>query len=128
MFDATLLNIVLFLPLLGAALLLVSPSAHDAFTRRLTLLVMTMQFALTATERTPVMVDYAIHHAGATGRRSAKVFKLKRTVLEPGIETAFRREHRIREVSVRRIHPGPHLMEIQVNGKVLAETTVEVLP
>ncbi len=89
---------------------------------------LTMQFALTATERTPVMVDYAIHHAGATGRRSAKVFKLKRTVLEPGIETAFRRDHRIREVSVRRIHPGPHLMEIQVNGKVLAEATVEVLP
>ena len=48
MFDATLLNIVLFLPLLGAGLLLVSPSAHDDFTRRLTLALMTLQFALTA--------------------------------------------------------------------------------
>ena len=42
MFDATLLNIVLFLPLLGAGLLLVSPAAHDDFTRRLTLVLMTL--------------------------------------------------------------------------------------
>jgi 3-methyladenine DNA glycosylase AlkC len=76
----------------------------------------------------PVMVDYAIHHSGASGRRSPKVFKLKRTVLETGIETLFCRDHRIREVSVRRIHPGPHLIEVQVNGKILASTTIQVSP
>jgi 3-methyladenine DNA glycosylase AlkC len=79
-------------------------------------------------EGIPVMVDYRIHHAGASGRRSPKVFKLKKAVLEPGVEARFSREHRIREVSVRRIHPGPHLIEIQVNGKVLATTTIEVTP
>ncbi len=86
----------------------------------------TIEFALTATEPTPVMVDYAIHHAGSSGVRSAKVFKLKRLNLEPGMETAFVRKHRIREVSVRRIYPGPHLIEVQVNGRVLAAATVEV--
>ncbi len=86
----------------------------------------TIAFALTAGEPTPVMVDYRVHHAGANSSRSPKVFKLKRTVLEPHVETGFRREHRIREVSVRRIHPGPHLVEIQVNGRVLAAATVEV--
>jgi 3-methyladenine DNA glycosylase AlkC len=86
----------------------------------------TISFALVAEQATPVMVDYRIHHAGASGARSPKVFKLKRTVIEPGVETAFRREHRIREVSVRRIHPGPHVSESQVNGKVLGAATVEV--
>ena len=86
----------------------------------------TIEFALAATEPTPVMVDYAIHHAGSSGVRSAKVFKLKRLELEPGVEASFVREHRIREVSVRRIYPGPHLIEVQVNGRVLAATTVEV--
>lgn len=86
----------------------------------------TIEFALTASEPTPVMVDYAIHHAGSSGVRSAKVFKLKRLGLEPGIEAGFSREHRIREVSVRRIYPGPHLIEVQVNGRVLAAATVEV--
>ncbi len=86
----------------------------------------TIEFALTAPEPTPVMVDFAIHHAGSSGVRSAKIFKLKRLKLEPGMETGFLREHRIREVSVRRIYPGPHLIEVQVNGRVLAAATVEV--
>ncbi|MBK5233226.1 MAG: DNA alkylation repair protein [Thermoleophilia bacterium] len=86
----------------------------------------TIEFALAAPEPTPVMVDFAVHHAGSSGVRSAKVFKLKRLELEPGIETGFVREHRIREVSVRRIYPGPHLIEVQVNGRVLAAATVEV--
>jgi len=86
----------------------------------------TIEFALTASEPTPVMVDYAIHHAGAKGTRGPKVFKLKQVRLEPGTETRFSREHRIREVSVRKIYPGPHLVEVQVNGRVLAAATVEV--
>lgn len=88
----------------------------------------TIEFALAAPEPTPVMVDYAVHHAGTSGTRSAKVFKLKRLTLQPGVETSFRKEHLIREVSVRRIHPGPHLIEVQVNGRVLAAATVEVRP
>jgi len=48
MFEAGLLNAVLFLPLFGAALLLAAPAAHHDFTRRLTLGVMTLQFVLTA--------------------------------------------------------------------------------
>jgi NADH-quinone oxidoreductase subunit M len=46
--EAALLNVVLFLPLLGAALLLVSPAGHDDFTRRLTLVLMTLQLLITA--------------------------------------------------------------------------------
>ncbi len=89
----------------------------------------TIEFTLTAeAEEVPVMVDYAIHHAGVSARRSPKVFKLKKTTLEPGVGARFIREHRIREVSVRRIHPGPHLIEVQVNGKVLATTIIEVTP
>jgi len=48
MLEAFVLNIVLFLPLLGAGLLLVSPTDHHDFTRRLTLGVMLLQLALTA--------------------------------------------------------------------------------
>ncbi len=88
----------------------------------------TIEFTLTAPESTPVMVDYRIHHAGANGSRSPKVFKLRRTVLEPGVGTAFHRKHRIRQVSVRKIHPGPHKVEIQVNGRILAQGTVQVNP
>ena len=87
---------------------------------------MTITFTLVAEEETPVMVDYLVHHAGAKGARSAKVFKLKKVKLSAGKPVLFRREHRIREVSVRKIYPGPHVIEVQVNGRVLAAATVEV--
>jgi len=48
MFDAALLNLVLYLPLAGMALLLAAPTGQDAFVRRLSLALMVLQFALTA--------------------------------------------------------------------------------
>ncbi|MEI6413226.1 MAG: NADH-quinone oxidoreductase subunit M [Pseudomonadota bacterium] len=46
--PAFVLNLVLFLPLFGIGLLIVSPSDRHDFTRWLTLAVMTVQFVLTA--------------------------------------------------------------------------------
>jgi len=48
MSDAGLLNLRLFLPLLGVGLLLLSPANNHDFTRRVTLTVMIVQFALAA--------------------------------------------------------------------------------
>jgi len=48
MFDAALLNIVVYLPLAGIALLLAAPAGQDSFIRRLTLALMTLQFVVTA--------------------------------------------------------------------------------
>jgi len=47
MLDAAILNVVLFLPVLGAGLLVAAPADDPAFARRLSLLVMVVQFALT---------------------------------------------------------------------------------
>ena len=47
MSDAGLLNLVLFLPLIGIALLLLAPAGHHAHTRRITLAVMVLQLAIT---------------------------------------------------------------------------------
>jgi 3-methyladenine DNA glycosylase AlkC len=85
-------------------------------------------FTLVAGGAAPVaaMVDYRVHHAGARGRRTAKVFKLATRTLVPGTPERLVRRHAFRTVSVRRIHPGPHLVEVQVNGRVLGGTEVEV--
>ena len=48
MFDAVVLNAVLFLPLLGVGLLLLVPADQHALVRRTTLAVMVVQFLLTA--------------------------------------------------------------------------------
>jgi hypothetical protein len=48
--------------------------------------------------------------------------------LEPGIPIAITRPHRFEHVSIRRILPGPHVIDVQVNGRVLGSTTIEITP
>jgi 3-methyladenine DNA glycosylase AlkC len=72
------------------------------------------------------MIDYRVHYVGASGVKAPKVFKLTRRRLEPGRAVTFTRRHRFEDVSIRRIHPGPHTIDIQVNGRVLAAATVDV--
>ena len=86
-----------------------------------------VSFALLADGDVPVVVDYVVHHAGARGTRSPKVFKLTSRTLRAGVPAHVTRRHRFREVSVRRLYPGPHRIEVQVNGRVLGGATVDLL-
>ena len=86
----------------------------------------TIDLTLSADEETRVVVDYVVHHAGARGTRSPKVFKLTSRTLAAGTPQRIVRAHRFREVSVRRLYPGPHRVEVQVNGRVLGGADVEL--
>lgn len=44
----------------------------------------------------------------------------------PGRRDRGTRRHRFREVSVRRLYPGTHRIDIQVNGRILAGADVEL--
>ena len=87
----------------------------------------TIEFTL-ATDRTVrVAIDYLVHHAGARGPRGPKVFKLTTRTIEPGRPQTITRRHRFREVSVRRLYPGTHRIDIQVNGRVLGGADIELV-
>ncbi|HVL93286.1 MAG TPA: hypothetical protein VM264_08070 [Acidimicrobiales bacterium] len=73
------------------------------------------------------VIDYRVHYVGARGVRSPKVFKLTRRRLVPGMPVTLRRGHRFEHVSVRRLYPGPHTIDLQVNGRVLAGATFELV-
>jgi 3-methyladenine DNA glycosylase AlkC len=74
------------------------------------------------------VIDYRVHFVGATGVKAPKVFKLTRRRLEPGLPVTVTRRHRFEHLSIRRILPGPHVIDVQVNGRVLGSTTIEVTP
>lgn len=76
---------------------------------------------------TDVIVDYRIHYAGARGVKVPKVFKLTRRHLEPGQPATISRRHVFEHVSVRRIHPGSHQLDVQVNGSVLGSASFNVI-
>lgn len=73
------------------------------------------------------VIDYRVHYAGASGARRPKVFKLTRRRLVPGQPETIVRRHRFEHVSVRRIWPGPHRIDVQVNGRVLGAVDIEVV-
>ncbi|MEV0458147.1 DNA alkylation repair protein [Catellatospora methionotrophica] len=80
----------------------------------------TIAFTLTADSGVRAAVDYVVHYAGARGPRAPKVFKLTTATLEPGLPRQVTRRHTFQHVSIRQLYPGPHRVDIQVNGRVLA--------
>jgi hypothetical protein len=91
----------------------------------------TVTFTLTVElhDREPAeaVIDYRVHYVGTNGLRRPKVFKLTRRRLEPGQPITVTRRHRFEHVSIRRILPGRHTIDVQVNGRVLGSVNVDVL-
>ncbi len=83
----------------------------------------TLAFNLTLTPQKAgaqkLVVDYVIHHVKANGALSPKVFKLKNLVLTQPLELS--KQHAIRAITTRRYYSGQHLLQILVNGRVMAE-------
>jgi 3-methyladenine DNA glycosylase AlkC len=87
----------------------------------------TIEFTLSADHTVRVAVDYLVHHAGARAPRRPKVFKLTTNTVHPGRPLMITRRHPFREVTVRRLYPGTHRIDIQVNGRVLGGVDVELI-
>lgn len=81
----------------------------------------------TSSQACDAVIDYRVHCGGARGLKAPRVFKLTRRRLERGQPVTISRRHAFEHVSIRRIHPGPHRIDIQVNGTVLGSIAVEVV-
>jgi hypothetical protein len=83
---------------------------------------------LTSAARSPqvLAIDYVVHHLRADGSTSAKVFKGWQKTLPAGGTLALERRHAVRQISIRRYYPGRHRIEVQVNGRVIAEASFDL--
>lgn len=70
----------------------------------------------TGTGPATLAIDYVVHHLKATGKQTAKTFKLSTATLAPGQKLELSRRHSFREITTRRYYPGVHAVELQVNG------------
>ncbi len=84
---------------------------------------------LTADEPVPVMVDYRLQFARPGGKTGEKVFKLKTGKVTPGKPLVMSKAHKLKgNASTFTLHPGPHLITVQVNGVDRGKATFELLP
>lgn len=72
-------------------------------------------------------IDYVVHHARERSGNSAKVFKGWRCRLDPGAGLTLNKRHSLRPVTTRTLWPGPHRIELRINGQTVAEAGFELL-
>lgn len=87
----------------------------------------TLDFSFTLTSQKKrlqkLVVDYIIHYRKSSGELSPKVFKLTELNLESEAVVHISKKQIIKDFTTRKHFPGKHILAIQVNGRVLAETT-----
>lgn len=77
--------------------------------------------------RQELMIDYAVEFQNASGKGSRKVFKGKVVGLEGGAVVVIRRKISLKPMTTRRVFPGAHEIEVQVNGVVLGSARFDVV-
>jgi len=81
---------------------------------------LTVRLTSTAAAPQSLVIDYAVHHVRANGGRTPKVFKGWKLVLAPGEKRSLALQHSLRPVTTRRLYPGPHRIDLLVNGQNIA--------
>lgn len=75
----------------------------------------------------PVIIDYIITFHRVSGKSSQKVFKIKNSHLKDG-KLNIEKRHRLKgDATTFKLHPGPHLLQILVNGQVRAQRSFDLL-
>lgn len=68
-----------------------------------------------------LVVDYIIHYKKKSDRNSQKVFKLKEINLQSKQTVAINKSQLFKNFTTRKHHSGKHLIEIMINGTVVAK-------
>ena len=86
-------------------------------------------FDVSNTSKKPqrVLVDFCIHYVKASGKSSAKVFKLKVLDLAPGEKASLGKTVSTAEMTTRKHHAGQHRVDVLLNGQAQPLGAFELL-
>lgn len=80
----------------------------------------------TAVTSQRLVIDFVIHHVNASGETSPKVFKWTTIDQAPGECRSLVKRRLIQQASTRTYRAGSHRVELQIAGRVVAETAFDV--
>jgi len=85
------------------------------------------ELIITAQKDEQLIIDYILRFPNKVGSgHNKKVFKLKPATLRKGEVLTLFKKHPMRQMTTRKLYNGTYRLEIQINGKRMAETTFEV--
>lgn len=64
-----------------------------------------------------LIIDYVVHHQSASSKTTAKVFKLKKIDMKKGEKLSISKKQPFRIMTTKKLYPGIHKCELQINGK-----------
>jgi 3-methyladenine DNA glycosylase AlkC len=89
--------------------------------------VLTFAVELVADREMRAVVDYVIDFARPGGKTARKVFKLRVVELPAGRPVSLGKRRTMKgDATTFTLHPGPHRLSVQVNGRILAEAAFEL--
>jgi 3-methyladenine DNA glycosylase AlkC len=74
-----------------------------------------------------IAIDYLLHFQKSNGTMAPKTFKLAVRTLAARERITIRKTHSFRPISTRVHYPGPHAIELQINGTRVNRTSFEVV-
>jgi 3-methyladenine DNA glycosylase AlkC len=74
-----------------------------------------------------LLIDYIIGFQKKDGKISNKVFKLKKVELTSKEEIVVSKSQSFKAITTRVYYPGKHILYIQINGKIVAQKTFQLL-
>jgi len=78
-------------------------------------------FEIEAHEDEGLIVDYIVHFKTKSGKHNPKVHKLKKLLLRKNETMQISKKHYFKAgMTTRKLYPGKHKLELQINGKVYA--------
>lgn len=88
----------------------------------------TLDVAVTSTHgrAQKLAIDYVVHYVKARGTTSAKVFKWTELTLASRAMAKLTKRQTIRDFTTRRHHAGKHRVELQINGRILADAAFDL--
>jgi len=82
---------------------------------------------IVALDDVKLMVDYVMHFQTKVGKLSPKVHKFKKLELKKGEKIILTKKHLFRaNMSTRTLYAGNHLLELQINGKIVHSENFEL--
>jgi 3-methyladenine DNA glycosylase AlkC len=85
-----------------------------------------LEIQSTAKREQKLLIDYIVHYRKASGKLSPKVFKWTEKVVPAGASIRLVKQQLFRDVSTRKHYAGEQVVEVQVNGQVLAEKKIQL--
>ncbi len=85
---------------------------------------LTLNTTIISPKTTNLIIDFAIHFPRQNGKISRKVFKWKTATIEANTPLHLTKKQNFKQTSTRRLYPGSHKIDLQINGQTLTSTTI----